>query len=88
MLSSNYRLRLESICKDIASGTEVSLEDMMWASKLAKANTSAFSAGNTSVNWSKNMSLLVIESVGVADTFSVAMSSISSSPLTTHTLRL
>ena len=41
MLSTKYRLRLESICKDIASGTEVSLEDMIWASKLAKANTSA-----------------------------------------------
>ena len=41
MLSTNYRLRLEAICKDIASGTEVSIEDMIWATKLAKANTSA-----------------------------------------------
>ena len=41
MLSTQYRLRLESICKDIASGTEVSLPDMIWANKLAKANTSA-----------------------------------------------
>ena len=41
MLSTQYRLRLESICKDIASGTEVTLEDMIWANKLAKANTSA-----------------------------------------------
>ena len=41
MLSTKYRLRLESICKDIASGTEVSLEDMIWSNKLAKANTSA-----------------------------------------------
>ena len=41
MLSTQYRLRLESICKDIASGTEVTLEDMIWAEKLAKANTSA-----------------------------------------------
>ena len=41
MLSTKYRLRLESICKDIASGTEVTLEDMIWANKLAKANTSA-----------------------------------------------
>ena len=39
MLSTKYRLRLESICKDIASGTEVSLEDMIWSSKLAKAWT-------------------------------------------------
>ena len=41
MLSTNYRLRLEGICKDIASGTEVSIDDMIWAQKLAKANTSA-----------------------------------------------
>ena len=41
MLSTQYRLRLEGICKDIASGTEVSLTDMIWAQKLAKANTSA-----------------------------------------------
>jgi len=41
MLSTQYRLRLESICKDIASGTEVSMSDMIWAQKLAKANTSA-----------------------------------------------
>ena len=41
MLSTNYRLRLEGICKDIASGTEVSMSDMIWAQKLAKANTSA-----------------------------------------------
>jgi len=41
MLSTQYRLRLEAICKDIASGGEVSLEDMIWAEKLSKANTSA-----------------------------------------------
>ena len=41
MLSTQYRLRLEAICKDIASGTEVSLEDMIWADKSGKANTSA-----------------------------------------------
>ena len=41
MLSTTYRLRLEGICKDIASGTEVSMTDMIWAQKLAKANTSA-----------------------------------------------
>ena len=27
MLSTTYRLRLEGICKDIASGTEVSMTD-------------------------------------------------------------
>ena len=41
MLSTAYRLRLEGICKSIAAGTEVSLDDMIWAEKLAKANTSA-----------------------------------------------
>ena len=41
MLSTQYRLRLEGICKSIASGTEVSIDDMIWAQKLAKANTSA-----------------------------------------------
>ena len=41
MLSTQYRLRLEGICKDIAARTEVSMTDMIWAQKLAKANTSA-----------------------------------------------
>ena len=42
MLSTQYRLRLEGICKDIASGSEVSMSDMIWAQKIsAKANTSA-----------------------------------------------
>ena len=41
MLSTQYRLRLEGICKSIAAGTEVSIDDMIWAQKLSKANTSA-----------------------------------------------
>ena len=41
MLSTAYRLRLEGICKSIASGQEVNLEDMIWAEKLSKRNTSA-----------------------------------------------
>ena len=41
MLSTAYRLRLEGICKSIAAGTEVSIDYMIWAQKLAKANTSA-----------------------------------------------
>lgn len=41
MLSTQYRLRLESICSRIGLGEEVSLEDMIWAEKLAKANRSA-----------------------------------------------
>ena len=41
MLSTQYRLRLEGICKAIAAGTEVTIEDMIWAEKLAKSNTTA-----------------------------------------------
>ena len=41
MLSTQYRLRLEFICKKIANNEEVKLEDMIWADKLAKANASA-----------------------------------------------
>ena len=41
MLSTAYRLRLEGICKAIASGQEVGLDDMIWAEKLSKRNTSA-----------------------------------------------
>ena len=41
MLSTAYRLRLVGICKSIAAGQEVGLDDMIWAEKLAKANTSA-----------------------------------------------
>ena len=41
MLSTQYRLRLESICKKISLHEEVSLEDMIWAEKLAKANRTA-----------------------------------------------
>ena len=41
MLSTAYRLRLVGICKAIAAEQEVSLDDMIWAEKLSKANTSA-----------------------------------------------
>ena len=41
MLSTQYRLRLEAICNKIAMHEEVSLEDMIWAEKLAKSNRSA-----------------------------------------------
>lgn len=41
MLSTQYRLRLEFICKCIANNEEVKLEDMIWAQKLGKANTTA-----------------------------------------------
>ena len=41
MLSTQYRLRLEFICKKIANKEEVKLDDMIWAEKLAKAHTLA-----------------------------------------------
>ena len=41
MLSTQYRLRLEFICKCIVNGEDVKLDDMIWADKLAKANASA-----------------------------------------------
>ena len=41
MLSTQYRLRLESICNKIVSGESVELSDMIWAEKLAKVNRTA-----------------------------------------------
>ena len=41
MLSTQYRLKLESICERIVNKEEVGLEEMIWAEKLAKANRSA-----------------------------------------------
>lgn len=41
MLSTQYRLRLESICEKISKGETVELSEMIWAEKLAKSNRSA-----------------------------------------------
>jgi hypothetical protein len=41
MLSTQYRLRLESICRAIANKDEVPLQDMIWVEKLAKSHTLA-----------------------------------------------
>jgi hypothetical protein len=41
MLSTQFRLRLEAICDKIAKHQEVTLDDMIWAEKLAKANRTA-----------------------------------------------
>ena len=41
MLSTQYRLRLEFICKKIANKEDVKLDDMIWAENLAKAHTTA-----------------------------------------------
>ena len=39
MLSTAYRLRLESICQCIGNKQQVPLEDMIWAEKLATHTT-------------------------------------------------
>ena len=67
MLSTQYRLRLEAICKDIAAGTEVSLEDMMWASKLAKANTSARGMLNKARRMAVNPDESFLNSLDIGD---------------------
>jgi len=41
MLSTQYRVKLEGICNKIVKHEEVTLEEMIWAEKLAKANRSA-----------------------------------------------
>ena len=41
MLSTKYRLRLQSICEKVEKGESVELSEMIWAEKLAKANRSA-----------------------------------------------
>jgi hypothetical protein len=41
VLSHSYRIRLEGICNKIAIGEEVSLDEMIWANKLAAHNASA-----------------------------------------------
>lgn len=41
MLSTQYRLRLETICEKIINGSHVELSEMIWAEKLAAANRSA-----------------------------------------------
>lgn len=41
MLSTNYRLKLQNICERIATHQEVSLDEMVWAEKLGKSNSTA-----------------------------------------------
>ena len=67
MLSTQYRLRLESICKDIASGTEVSMSDMIWAQKLSKANTSARGMLNKARRMSTNPNESFLNSLDIGD---------------------
>ena len=67
MLSTQYRLRLEGICKDIASGSDVSLEDMIWANKLAKANTAARGMLNTARRMSSNPDESFLNQLNIGD---------------------
>ena len=67
MLSTQYRLRLEGICKDIASGTEVSISDMIWAQKLSKANTSARGMLNTARRMNTNPNDSFLNNLNIGD---------------------
>ena len=67
MLSTNYRKRLEAICKDIASGTEVSIDDMIWAQKLSKANTSARGMLNKARRMSTNPNESFLNNLDIGD---------------------
>ena len=67
MLSTQYRLRLEGICKDIASGTEVSLSDMIWADKFAKANTAARGMLNTARRMTTNPNESFLNNLNIGD---------------------
>ncbi len=67
MLSTQYRLRLEAICRDIASGSEVSISDMIWAEKLAKANTSARGMLKTARRMKTNPNDSFLNSLNIGD---------------------
>lgn len=58
MLSTEYRLRLEFICKRIANREEVKIEDMIWAEKLAKSNRSAGEMLRKSRRFSRNPNIV------------------------------
>ena len=67
MLSTQYRLRMEGICKSIAANQEVSIEDIIWAQKLAKANTSARGMLNTARRMNKNPDESFLNSLNIGD---------------------
>jgi len=67
MLSTQYRLRLEGICKSIAAGTEVSIDDMIWAQKLSKANTSARGMLNQARRLSTNPNDSFLNNLNIGD---------------------
>ena len=67
MLSTQYRLRLEGICKSIAAGTEVGIDDMIWAQKLAKRNTSARGMLNTARRMRTNPNDSFLNNLNIGD---------------------
>ena len=67
MLSTAYRLRLEGICKSIAAGTEVGIDDMIWAQKLAKRNTSARGMLNTARRMRTNPNDSFLNNLNIGD---------------------
>ena len=67
MLSTQYRLRLEGICKAIAAKQEVSLDDMIWAEKLSKANTSARGMLNRARKMSTNPDDSFLNNLNIGD---------------------
>ena len=67
MLSTAYRLRLEGICKSIAAGTEVSIDDMIWAQKLSKRNTSARGMLNTARRMRTNPNDSFLNNLNIGD---------------------
>ena len=60
-------MRLEAICRDIASGSEVSISDMIWAEKLAKANTSARGMLKTARRMKTNPNDSFLNSLNIGD---------------------
>ena len=52
MLSTQYRLRLEAICKKIALCETVDLQDMIWAEKLSN-HRDGFDGADEIVDWFK-----------------------------------
>ena len=67
MLTTQYRLRIAAICKDIAAGVEVSLDDMIWANKLAQANTSARGMLNSARRMATNPSDSFLNELNIGD---------------------
>ena len=67
MLSTKQRVRLIDICVEIVNGRTVPLDDMIWAEKLAKANTAARGMLNTARRISKDPTDSFLNSLNLGD---------------------